>query len=93
MAMKVSGITVERLSEDEIKTRGVRSWPIWEKEVSQFDWTYDSVEHCLFLEGEVTIKTAEGETAIQKGDYVSFPKGLSCQWNVKKAVRKHYRFE
>jgi uncharacterized cupin superfamily protein len=23
---------------------------------------------------------------------VTFPQGLSCVWNVKKAVKKHYKF-
>ncbi len=30
---------------------------------------------------------------IKKGDYVTFPKGLSCVWDVKEPVKKHYNFE
>lgn len=30
-------IIVEKLSENEIQNRGIRNWPIWEKEVSRFD--------------------------------------------------------
>jgi len=26
------------------------------------------------------------------GDLVTFPAGLSCTWDVKKALRKHYQF-
>jgi len=29
---------------------------------------------------------------IGTGDLVTFPKGLSCQWEVRSPVRKHYRF-
>ena len=29
--------------------RGVFSWPIWEKEISTFPWTYDNSETCYFL--------------------------------------------
>lgn len=85
-------IKVERLSEDKLKSLDVFSWPIWTKEPSTFDWHYDSQEQCLFLEGEVTV-TAEGQSvSFGKGDFVTFPKGLSCTWHVKKAVRKHYQF-
>lgn len=27
------------------------------------------------------------------GDLVSFPAGISCRWEVHRAVRKHYRFD
>ena len=33
-------ITIEKLSEEELESRGVRAWPIWTKEVSRFDWHY-----------------------------------------------------
>lgn len=68
------------------------SWPIWEKEASSFPWHYDDTETCLIIEGEVTVKCADCETSFGAGDYVIFPKGLSCVWTIKKAVRKHYRF-
>ena len=89
----VSGIRVEKLDEKGLKARGVFSWPVWEKNVASFDWTYNSQEECYFLEGKVTIETDAGEVHIGKGDFVIFPKGLSCFWDVKEAVRKHYRFQ
>lgn len=85
-------ITIERPSEERLQNLGVRKWPIWTKEPSTFDWHYDEQEMCYFLEGEVAVKTAAGETAIGKGDLVTFPQGLSCTWQVKKAVRKQYKF-
>jgi len=88
----ISGVRIEKLDQEALKTRGVFSWPIWEKEISRFDWTYDSEEQCYFLEGEVTVGTPEGDIRIQKGDFVTFPQGLSCVWEVKQAVRKHYHF-
>jgi len=88
-----TAVQIESLTKEELEARGVTSWPIWEKEVSQFDWTYDSQEQCYFLEGEVTITTDQGTTEIKPGDFVTFPKGLSCVWNVKVPVRKHYQFE
>ena len=71
----------------------VRSWPIWEKEVSKFPYTYDENETCLFLEGEVVV-TPDGGTpvSIKAGDLVVFPDGLACTWDIRKPVRKHYKF-
>jgi len=87
-------IKIEKLSKEELKKRGVFSWPIWEKEKSNFDWYYDETEECYFLEGEVKVKTKDGKTVkFGKGDFVTFPKGLSCNWNIIKPVRKHYNFK
>jgi uncharacterized cupin superfamily protein len=85
-------IIIKKLSENEIAERGIKNWPVWEKEVSTFDWFYDSPEQCLILEGEVTVKTDEGDFEIKAGDYVEFPQGLKCTWNIKKDIRKHYNF-
>ncbi|MFH1381050.1 MAG: cupin domain-containing protein [Candidatus Omnitrophota bacterium] len=86
-------IKIESISEDKLKAMGVFSWPIWEKEVSRFDWHYDDAERCLFLEGSVTIETKDGKSvSFGKGDFVTFPKGLDCVWDIKKKVRKHYNF-
>jgi len=72
---------------------GIDTWPIWEKEVSSFPWTYDMKEVCYILEGEVTV-TPEGEApvSIKAGDLVTFPKGMRCQWDINQAIRKHYQF-
>ena len=88
----VSGITVEKPDQKKLDSLKVTSWPTWEKEVSTFDWTYDEREQCYFLEGEVTVKTKDGEVSFGKGDFVTFPQGLSCTWVVKKPVKKHYQF-
>ncbi|HDG61680.1 MAG TPA: cupin, partial [Thermotoga sp.] len=31
-------IKVERPDEKKLEELGVKNWPIWEKEVSEFDW-------------------------------------------------------
>ncbi|MBP7055904.1 MAG: cupin domain-containing protein [Candidatus Omnitrophica bacterium] len=86
-------IKVERPSEKSLKERGVFGWPIWTKEASRFDWSYDSTEECYFLEGDVTVETRDGQKVnFGKGDFVTFPAGLSCTWIVKKPVKKHYNF-
>lgn len=90
----MSDIKVKKLTREELEQMGVFSWPIWEKEASKFDWEYDSIERCYFLEGDVTV-TAKGEKPVRfgKGDFVIFPKGLACTWNIKTPVKKHYNFK
>lgn len=85
-------IKVEKLTDAEIKKRGIRNWPIWEKEACTFDWSYDSVEECLFLAGRVTVKSDQGDVEIKAGDFVTFPEGLTCVWEVHEPIRKHYNF-
>ena len=85
-------VLVEKPTEKKLSDLGATRWPIWTKEVSSFDWYYDEKEICYFLEGEVTVKTSDGEVSFGKGDLVSFPQGLKCVWNIKKAVKKHYKF-
>jgi uncharacterized cupin superfamily protein len=85
-------IQIEKLTENQIEERGIRGWPIWEKEISRFDWTYEGDEECLVLEGEVDVETADGTVTIRPGDFVTFKKGLTCIWDVRKPVRKHYNF-
>jgi len=87
-------IRVEKLTSEEIEKRGVSSWPIWTKEVSRFDWHYDSVEECYILNGKVVVETKDGKkVSFGKGDFVTFPKGLSCVWDIKEAIKKHYNFK
>lgn len=88
----MANVIIEKLSKEELESRGVFGWPIWTKEVSRFDWYYDSEEHCQILEGEVVIETKEGDYTVKAGDFVIFKKGLTCIWNVKKPIRKHYMF-
>lgn len=86
--IKESGVSEERLAE-----LGIREWPIWTKEISTFPWTYDETETCYFLEGDVVVTPDGGEpVAMGAGDLVTFPAGMSCSWEIRKAVRKHYKF-
>ena len=70
-----------------------KSWGIWEKGISEFPWEYDEKETCLLLEGDVEVTSEDGKVSgFKAGDYVIFPKGLKCTWNIKKPVRKYYKF-
>ena len=67
-------IEIEKPTTEHIEEKGVSSWPIWEKEISRFDWHYDSTEECYLLEGEVVVETEDGEKVkFGKGDFVTFP--------------------
>jgi uncharacterized cupin superfamily protein len=77
---------------DEEKSKA-ESWPIWEKEESEFPWEYSDKETCLILEGDVEVTNEDGEKfEFKAGDYVVFPKGMKCTWKIKKGVKKHYNF-
>ena len=79
-----------------IKNKDIKdysSWPIWSCGVSEFNWEYADEEHCYIIEGNVTVITSDGSINIAPGDYVIFPKGLKCKWNVHKSIEKHYTFK
>ena len=79
---------------DKLDRLGVSGWPIWAKEVSRFPWRYDSSETCYLLEGEIIVTPDGGEPVrAGKGDLVTFPAGLSCTWDIRQPVKKHYAFD
>jgi len=85
-------ITIEHNpSPAKLDVMGVYDWPLWQKEPSEFPWTYEQSETCYFLSGRVTV-VPDGGDAVEmgEGDLVSFPVGLSCTWTVHEAVSKHY---
>ena len=71
------------------------SWGTWGCGISNFPWTYSDDETAYILEGEVVV-TPDDNTlpavTIKAGDFVKFPKNMSCTWNVTKAINKHYNF-
>ena len=84
-------ITVRKATEADIAR--LKNNPTWGCGVSEFDWYYDSEENCWLTEGEVTVTHDGGSVKFGAGDYVEFPRGLSCVWKVTKPVRKHYEFK
>ncbi|MBN1872055.1 MAG: cupin domain-containing protein [Candidatus Omnitrophica bacterium] len=85
-------IKIEKPDKAKLEKLGVDRWSPWRCDVSVFDWEYDSDEVCYILEGRVKVKTSDGEVEINKGDLVTFPKGLKCKWNVIEKVNKVYTF-
>lgn len=74
---------------------GVSTWPTWEKEVSVFPFEFDEQETAYILEGECVITPNDGSAPVNfaAGDLVVFPAGLSCSWEVKKVLKKHYSYD
>ena len=85
-------IEIKKLSDDEIASQNIQSWPIWSCKISEFDWEYSEQESCLLLEGDVEVESSFETVKFGVGDYVVFPRGLKCRWKVIKPVRKHYSF-
>jgi uncharacterized cupin superfamily protein len=86
-------ISVEKnVAPEKLGRLGVDRWPVWEKEASEFPWSYDSDETCYILSGEVVVTPDDGEpVTIVTGDLVTFPRGMSCRWDIRKKIRKHYQ--
>jgi uncharacterized cupin superfamily protein len=85
-------ISVSKLPEQQLDELGVRNWPTWSCGVSRFDWHYDQKETCYLLEGQVTVTAGDEKVSFQAGDFVVFPEGLDCVWDVTAPVKKHYKF-
>ncbi|GMQ91760.1 MAG: cupin domain-containing protein [Gammaproteobacteria bacterium] len=88
-------ITYERNpSPAKLDVMGVYDWPIWSKEASTFPWTYEQKETCYILEGEVIVTPDDGGEPVhlQAGDLVTFASGLSCTWDIRQDIQKHYDF-
>lgn len=77
-----------------LEKKGVFSWGTWGCDVSKFPWTYGENESCYLLAGKVTVTPTDGRkpATFGKGDFVTFPAGMSCTWDVTEAVNKHFMF-
>jgi len=91
----MSDIVIERNPENaRLQTLGVSKWPTWSKEVSVFPWYFHEQEIAYILEGECVITPEGGQpVTFGKGDLVTFPAGMSCNWEVKQPLHKHYHLD
>jgi uncharacterized protein len=88
-------VVVHQPGEDFLAAQGCRRWGTWGCEVSKFPWTYDSNESCYLLKGKVTVTPTDGirqPVSFGAGDFVTFPAGMSCIWDVSEPVHKHFKF-
>ena len=81
---------VRKPTDEEIKD--AETWPVWEKEPSEFDWQYGEKETCYILEGNATVTAEDGEAiSFGPGDWAVFESGLKCVWKIDKPIKKHYK--
>lgn len=86
-------INVEQPEQEELDEMEVFKWPVWEHDEDKFEWFYDKTEICYIVAGEATIISEFDNLTIKAGDFVTFPAGLECIWDIQSAIRKHYTFE
>ncbi|KAL7581586.1 hypothetical protein ACA910_022144 [Epithemia clementina (nom. ined.)] len=77
-----------------LEKKGVFKWGTWGCDAGSFPWTYGENESAYLLAGKVTVTPTDGRkpATFRKGDFVTFPAGMSCTWDVEEAVHKHFKF-
>jgi uncharacterized cupin superfamily protein len=91
--IKTMRIEIEQPDHDELEEAGVFDWPVWEHDEDKFDWYFDKTEHCYIIEGVADIVSEFDTITVKPGDYLIFPAGLECVWDIRSKIRKHYSFE
>jgi len=86
-------IEIDQLEPEELEELDVFSWPVWERDEEKFEWYYDKTEQCYIVSGEATIVSEFETVTIKSGDFVIFPAGLECVWDIQSYITKHYTFE
>lgn len=70
-----------------------QDWPLWKKDVSEFEWSYDGKETCFIIRGRAEVEGDDGDRVVfGAGDWVVFPAGLKCTWRIMEDLEKRYRF-
>ena len=95
LMLKMSSIIVRKATEQDFSKMQIKQWATWGCEVSRFPWTYGDSETCYVIKGNVVVTPTSpaGEpVVIETGDIATFPAGLSCTWDVKETLSKHYMF-
>ena len=67
--------------------------PIWGCGAGKFDWLYDDTIVSLIIDGKADVSYAGKTVSINAGDFVVFPEGLSCIWEVSAPIKKHFVVE
>jgi uncharacterized cupin superfamily protein len=86
-------IEVDQLDLDDLKELGVKSWPVMEYDEEKFEVFYDKTEQCYIVAGEATIVSEFESITVKPGDFITFPAGIECVWDVDSAITKHYMVE
>ena len=86
-------VEVKKPAEAVLRDLDVYSWPVWEKDESRFDWSYDDRETFYVLTGKARVEP-EGAEPVEfgAGDLVTIPKGIKCVWEIITPIKKHFKF-
>ncbi len=84
----------KKVSKEDAEEKGITNWGTWESPPPPgFDWEYDQKETFYVLEGEAEIDADGDKISFEPGDLVTvYPETGKCHWNVKKKIKKHYKF-
>eukprot|EP01035_Chromulina_nebulosa_P027709 gene27709-36469_t len=87
-------VVVHEPPQEKLDKLKIKTWPTWGCDISRFPWSYSETETCYILRGKATIIPKDGSTPVDitTGDLCTFPEGLSCIWDVKEPIQKHYYF-
>ncbi len=83
-------IEVDQLDLEDIKELGVKSWPTMEYDEEKFEVFYDKTEQCYIVSGEATIVSEFESITVKPGDFLTFPAGLECVWDVDSRIKKYF---
>lgn len=95
-AMASTPIVVTQPTPAEVDKMQIKSWSTWGCGESKFPWSYSETETAYMLKGLVTVipdDTTLPAVTLKRGDLAVFPAGMSCTWDVKDAISKHYKFD
>jgi uncharacterized cupin superfamily protein len=86
-------ITIREDAHELARKLGLDQWTRWECEPSRFEWFYAAQETAYIFSGHAIVTTADQTVELRPGVLVSFPKGLSCTWDVRETIKKAYAFD
>ncbi|WP_271274384.1 cupin domain-containing protein [Aliamphritea hakodatensis] len=80
-------------SPDASQLETATQWPVWEKEICNFDEDYTAREMFYILDGEARLTTRCGiDQTIRQGDLVTVEAGVLVNWDIRQPIRKHFKF-
>ncbi|KAJ8467810.1 hypothetical protein OPV22_030362 [Ensete ventricosum] len=90
-------ITVEKnIPQRRLEELGINSWLKWGCPPGRYPIKFEAEETCYLVKGKVEVyfmgSSGSECMEISGGDFVTFPKGLSCIWVVSAPVDKYYKF-
>lgn len=86
-------IEIDRLDLEELEELQINSWATGEYDEEKLEVFYNKTEMCYIVSGEATIVTEFESVIVKTGDFITFPAGLECIWDVDTKIHRRYIFE